>query len=113
MFSSNAFIVRFKYQIKSFTKYLNFSLTLILRNELKKNNDFQNYVQLIPHLQHFLYSYYTKIYSIFIPEFLKIPGVLFSIPDKEFLLSFWSVIFLSSVPLIQLTSVSRSELPAI
>ena len=51
-------------------------------------------------MTHFVYTWFTKTKSIYIQEFLKIPGIILSIPEKEFLPSILSA---DSVYLLRLT----------
>ena len=74
--------------MKSFTKYLKLVFDYKSKKWVKITSNFWNYLQLKSHLQHFIYSYYTKINSFFIPDYMKIPGIMLSIPEKGFLLSF-------------------------
>ena len=59
----------------------------------QNKNEISKLFSVKSHLQHFIYTYYTKVNSIIVTEFFqKIPGVLLSFPEKEFLLSSISVV---------------------
>ena len=91
MFSNIAFIFRFKKLNEINYNVYKFFFDYDSKKWVKVTSNFWNCFQLKPHLHHFIYTYYTKINSIFIPDYVRIPGIMLSIPEKRFLLSFLSV----------------------